>query len=58
MEEKDCKQHYHLVYSKKLPHGVVKVEVNLLAPRSEMAAAYAAVEEIVERDLLSHASET
>lgn len=58
MVDKDCKQHYHMIYSKKLLHGVVKVEVNLLAPRSEMAEAFAAVEEIVRRDLLGQTETT
>ena len=58
MEQTDCKQHYHMIFKEKMPHGVVKVEINIYAPRSEIGAAFAAVDEILKRDVENHASET
>lgn len=54
----EYRQHYHMIYSKKLPHGVVKVDINLLAPRGEIAEAFAEVDRILKEDLQNHTSET
>jgi hypothetical protein len=54
MEEKTS--HYHMIYSKKMPHGVVKVEINLLAPRSEIATAFNEVEKILREDIKNQTS--
>ena len=56
MEE--TRSHYHLIYSEKMPHGVVKVDINIYAPRSEIGAAFAAVDEILKRDVENYDSET
>lgn len=52
------KQHYHMIYKEKMPHGSVKIEFNIYAPRSEIAAAFAAVDEILKREVENYASET
>ena len=56
--EMEYKQHYHMVYEKKLPHGVARVEVTLLTPRDEISEAFAAVNEILKNDLQCHTEET
>ncbi len=60
MEEDSAviKQHYHMIYKEKMPHGSVKIEFNIYAPRSEIAAAFAAVDEILKREVENYASET
>ena len=52
------KQHYHMIYKEKMPHGSVKIEFNIYAPRSEIAAAFAAVDKILKREVENYASET
>ena len=54
----EYKQHYHMIYEKKLPNGVARVEVNLLTPRDEISEAFAAVDEILKNDLRCHTEET
>jgi len=36
VECEEIKSHYHLIYDKKTLHGIFKIEINLLAPRSEI----------------------
>ena len=53
---KETWSHYHMIYSKKLPHGLVKVEVNLLAPRDEIEQAFNEVDKILQEDLQNQTS--
>lgn len=52
------KQHYHLIYKEKLPHGVVSVDINIFTPFSEIGAAFAALDKIFMEDVKVHTSET
>lgn len=50
MEQTVIKQHYHMISREKTPHGVIRVEAIIYAPRSEILTAFAALDEISKRD--------
>ncbi len=54
MEIKDFTSHYHLVYEKKIPsRGIVKIDINVFAPRDEISSAFNEVVKIIKEDILS-----
>ena len=49
-KQEEVRSHYHLVYEKKIPRGVIKIDINVLAPRSEIAKAFNDINEWFSND--------
>ena len=58
MEEKEIRSHYHMIYEKKIPRGVIKIDINALAPRSEIAKAFEDINEWFRNDCRTQDEET
>ena len=46
----EIRSHYHFVYEKKIPRGVIKIDINALAPRSDIAKAFEDINEWFRKD--------
>ena len=58
MEIKDFTSHYHLVYEKKIsPRGIIKIDINVFAPRDEISGAFDEVEKIFKEDICSRSDD-
>lgn len=54
----EIRSHYHFVYEKKIPRGVIKIDINALAPRSDIAKAFEDINEWFRKDCQTQDEET
>ncbi len=56
--DEEIRSHYHMVYEKKIPRGVIKIDINALAPRSEIAKAFEDINDWFNKDCQVQDDET